>query len=236
VPTLPVLADVRRLLQAVIPRVAVKDGVGAVSPPRTAPLALVRRSLVRPQVLMQEVQSAVVDGSDALVFAEPGNSFAWANHLLRFPSPRYRLSGYWASMGHMVTGAVGAALETGRPCVVLTGDGSMLMLSELSTAAQYGARVVWVVLNDARYGMTEAGMLAQGFTPPETRFPRCDFAALARSVGADGTSVHDEASLPHALRRALAARGPFVVDVHVDPAERAPFLGRVKALSAMGAR
>lgn len=235
-PTLPVLSDVGRLLRAVIPRVPRLRASLDVVPPRPEDRVPAHRSLVRPQVLMEALQGAVVDGSEALVFAEPGNSFAWANHLLRFPSPRYRLSGYWASMGHMVTGAVGAALESGRPCVVLTGDGSMLMLSELNAAVQYGARVAWIVLNDARYGMTEAGMQAQGFSPAETRFPRCDFAALARSVGADGVSVRDEASLPQALRRALEARGPFVVDVHVDPAERAPFLGRVKALAAMGAR
>jgi acetolactate synthase-1/2/3 large subunit len=238
-PTLPVLSDVGRLLRAVIQRVPrVGAGIDVVAPRAEARVhahrTLVR--LVRPQVLMEALQSAVVDGSEALVFAEPGNSFAWANHLLRFPSPRYRLSGYWASMGHMVTGAVGASLESGRPSVVVTGDGSMLMLSELSTAVQYGARVAWVVLNDARYGMTEAGMQAQGFTPAETRFPRCDFSALARSLGAEGVTVREEASLSQALRRALAAHGPFVVDVHVDPAERAPFLGRVKALAAMGAR
>jgi acetolactate synthase-1/2/3 large subunit len=235
-PTLPVLADVGRLLRAVIPRLPASRTKVEAGSPWAAALVPVQRGLVRPQTLMQALQSVVVDGSDALVFAEPGNSFAWANHLLRFPSPRYRLSGYWASMGHMVTGAVGASLESGRPCVVLTGDGSMLMLSELSSAVQYGARVTWVVLNDARYGMTEAGMQAQGFTPPETRFPRCDFASLARSVGAEGATVEDETRLPQVLRRAMDARGPFVVDVHVDPAERAPFLGRVKALAAMGAR
>lgn len=236
VPTLAVVADVGRLLRAVIPRVAAGRPRAAGAAPWTAPPSEGSRSPIRPQALMQALQEAVVDGSDALVFAEPGNSFAWANHLLRFASPRYRLSGYWASMGHMVTGAVGASLESGRPCVVVTGDGSMLMLSEMSAAAQYGARVAWVVLNDARYGMTEAGMQAQGFTPPETRFPRVDFAAMARAAGAEGATVRDEASLAEALRRALQARGPFVVDVHVDPGERAPFLGRVKALAAMGAR
>lgn len=234
-PTLGIVADARRFLEAILPRLP--EASGAVEkrpgPPERAPIGA--GEIVRPQTLMAAVQRAVIDETNAIVFAEPGNSFAWANHLLRFDSPRYRLSGSWASMGHMVTGAVGASLESGRTSVVLTGDGAMLMLSELSSAAQYQAPVVWVVLNDACYGMTEHGMSAQGFTPPETRFPRVDFAALARSVGVEGTRVTRESELVPALTAAVAARRPMVVDVHIDADERAPFLGRVKALAAMGA-
>ena len=234
VTTLPVVADVRRFLLALTPHMTTCTKPSA-HQSRWETFTAATSRPVRPQVLMQAIQRVVVDDSDAIVFAEPGNSFAWANHLLRFSKPSYRLSGYWASMGHMVTGAVGAALETARPCVVITGDGSMLMQSELSTAAQYGAPVVWIVLNDARYGMTEDGMRAQGFTPPETHFPRVDFVAMARAVGADGIAVKDESELIDAIARALEAKGPFVVDVHIDVNERAPFLARVKALAAMGA-
>jgi acetolactate synthase I/II/III large subunit len=234
-PTLGVVSDVQAFLQAIIPRLP--EASGSVEKPLAAPprLPIGELSPVRPQSLMAAVQRAVIDETDALVFAEPGNSFAWANHLLRFEAPRYRLSGYWASMGHMVTGAVGAALETGRRGVVITGDGAMLMLSELSSAAQYHAPVLWIVLNDARYGMTEQGMKAQGFEPKGTQFPRVDFASLARSVGVEAAAVKHERELLPAIKAALGATGPFVIDVEIDPEERAPFLGRVKALAAMGA-
>jgi acetolactate synthase-1/2/3 large subunit len=232
--TLAVVADVRSFLVALAPRVAPRTPVGTSQPPEApAPNATTSES-VRPQVLMQALQDIVVLGSEALVFAECGNSFAWAINLLRFKRPAYRMSGYWGSMGHMSTGAVGAALETARLCVVITGDGSMLMLSELSTAAHYGARVVWIVLNDARYGMTEDGMRALGLTPIQTTFPRCDFVALARSLGADGAHVSEEAMLHATLARALASKGPFVVDVDIDTRERAPFLARVRSIANMG--
>lgn len=228
------IADVRRFLLALTPHMrTVARGPAAAT--RWGTFIAPTNQPVRPQILMQTIQRLVVEDTDALVFAEPGNSFAWANHLLRFASPSYRLSGYWASMGHMVTGAVGAALETKRACVVITGDGSMLMQSEVSTAVQYQAPVVWLVLNDARYGMTEEGMRAQGFTPPETSIPRVDFAALARAMGADGVNVGDERELAAAIKQGLAAKGPFVIDVEIDVNERAPFLARVKALAAMGA-
>lgn len=246
VPTLGVVADARAFLEQMTERMPAPTTARRVHAPtsRWSTFSAPTSSPVRPQVLMQVVQRLVVDQlggmsapehERALVFAEPGNSFAWANHLLRFAMPDYRLSGYWASMGHMVTGAVGAALETKRPCVVITGDGSMLMQSELSTAVQYRAPVVWIVLNDGRYGMTEDGMTAQGFAPVHTRFPRVDFVQLARSVGADGLTVKDEAVLLDAIAIAMDAKGPFVVDVDIDTTERAPFLARVKQLAAMGA-
>ncbi|HZP49415.1 MAG TPA: thiamine pyrophosphate-binding protein [Vicinamibacterales bacterium] len=234
VPTRPVLADIGAFLDEVLAQLP--DVRVTPSPAAAASVSLVARpGPVRPQVLMDVIQRVVIDGTDAIVMAEPGNSFAWTNHHLRFPSPRYRMSGYWASMGHMVTGAVGASVATGRQTVVVTGDGSMLMLNELSSAASYGARIVWIVLNDGRFGITEAGMSAQGFTPIETRFPKCDFAALARAVGANGMRVTSELELTAGVEAAMRSHGPFVLDVDIDVAERAPFLRRIQALSAMGA-
>ena len=122
------------------------------------PLPVAERAPVRPQVLMSALQRKVVQNSDALVLAECGNSFAWCNHYLRFTSPgRYRVSTLFGSMGHAAAGVVGAAIATGGKAVAVTGDGSMMMNSEISTAVQYGARAVWVVLNDAGYGMCRDG-------------------------------------------------------------------------------
>ena len=54
-------------------------------------------------------------GSDCLVLAECGNSFAWATHHLRFAEPgRYRVSTGVGAMGHCAAGVVGAAIG-GRP-------------------------------------------------------------------------------------------------------------------------
>jgi acetolactate synthase-1/2/3 large subunit len=177
------------------------------------------------------VQRAIVDASDAIVLTEAGNAFAWGTHALRFRDPgRYRTSTSWGAMGHAGCGVLGAALATGRPAVALLGDGAMLMQSELSTAVQYGVPAIFVVLNDGGYGMIEHGMRAQGFTPLETRLPRTDFALMARALGAEGVVVEREDELDAALAGIAARRGPLVVDVRVDAAERAPFGTRVQSL------
>lgn len=230
-----VVADVGEFCRALVGRVA------QAAPPawsRGALPTLARQhsqGLVHPISLMAALQTHVVDGTDALVFAEPGNSFAWVTHHLRFRTPRYRMSGFWASMGHQVCGSIGAALATDKRVVVVTGDGSMLMNNEINTAATYGAKVTWVVLNDAAFGITEHGARALGFVPFHPRFPRCDFASIARSMGATGFAAKNEDELDLALKNGLAADGPSVVDVHIDNDVASPFIRRIEALRAMGA-
>ena len=202
------------------------------SPP---PMRLDGRGPVRPQVLMGAIQRQVVDGSDALLMSECGNAFAWCNHYLRFRQPgRYRVSTLFGSMGHTAAGVVGAAVARRGKAVAVVGDGSMLMNSEVSTAVQYGAPAVWVVLNDSGYGMCRDGHNALGLTGEHVDFPQVDFVELARAQGADGIRVETEDVLDLALSEALQAPGPFLVDVRVDPGEASPLLRRFESLIRQG--
>jgi acetolactate synthase-1/2/3 large subunit len=144
---------------------------------------------------------------------------------------RYRTSPAWGSMGHVTTGALGAALAGRRKVVAVVGDGAMLMNNEINAAVQCRAPVVWVVLNDAQLGLNEHGMTALGMAPVETQMPRTDFVAFARSQGAAGRAVHSEGALEDALVEAMAATGPFVVDVQIDPTVPSPVVAdRVSSL------
>ncbi len=199
------------------------------------PLRLVGRSPIRPQMLMQAMQRLVVERSDAFVLAECGNSFAWCNHFLRFEDPgRYRVSTLFGSMGHSAAGVVGAALATGRKAFAVVGDGAMLMNSEVSSAAQYQAKAVWVVLNDAGYGMCRDGQRMLGLAGEHIDFPQVDFVDWSRAQGADGVRVETEDMLELALLAALKAEGPFVVDVRIDPSEASPLLKRFESLIKQG--
>lgn len=197
--------------------------------PQAAPRA---EGLVRPQLLFAAIQRVIVEGSDATVLTEAGNSFAWGTHALRFTTPvRYRVSTGFGSMGHAVAGVLGTALGRGGKAVAIAGDGAMLMNSEVNTAVQYRIPAVWIVLNDGRYGMVEQGMSKEGFHA-DTGIPEVDFVALARAMGADGVRVTREADVEGALRQALCSTGPFVVDVLIDPSTPAPIGARVESLMA----
>ena len=109
------------------------------------------------------------------------------------------------------------------------------MLAEVSTAVRYRVPAVWVVLNDACYGMVEQGIRSLGWQTWHNEIPRVDFVAWARAMGADGVRVTCEPDLDAALARALAANAPFIVDVEVDPDELAPSVAnRVKSLGLAG--
>ncbi|MEZ4451951.1 MAG: thiamine pyrophosphate-dependent enzyme [Nannocystaceae bacterium] len=190
---------------------------------------------VRPLALMEAIQRVMVEGSDALILTEAGNAFAWGNHSLYFPGPgRYRVSMSWGSMGHAVAGVLGAGMCRGAKAVAVAGDGAMLMNNELSTAVQYRVPAVWIILNDSQYGLIEHGMRSLGYVPERTEIPRVDFVAIARAVGADGVRVSREDELDGALAQAMAASGPFVVDVLIDPREPPPVGSRVERLREQG--
>jgi acetolactate synthase-1/2/3 large subunit len=182
---------------------------------------------IRAEMVMEAVQRRIVDGSDALVMAEPGNAFAWAIHLLQFrQAGRFRTSTGFSSMGHTVAGVLGAAAARRGKAVAIVGDGAMLMNSEVNTAVKYGLPAVWIVLNDARYNMLDQVLALQRMADVEADFPQADFVAIARGMGADGVRVERETELDAALDLAMRADGPFVVDVLIDPDRQAPIGGR----------
>lgn len=237
-PTLGIQAELRTFIGALLEALPlVMERRALELPAHEPPLEQSRRRLgpVRPTVLMDAIQRIVVDETEAIVVAEAGNSFAWTNNLLRFSRPgRYRANMGWGSMGHGAAGVLGAAMHHADKAVAISGDGAMLMNCEISTAVQYGLPVVWVVLNDSQYGMVEHGMRSAGYQPVETAIPRTDFAEFARSMGADGVRIESEEDLDAALRRAMDAKGPFVVDVVIDPDAAAPVGSRLNNLRDQG--
>ncbi|MBW4597957.1 MAG: ScyA-related TPP-binding enzyme [Brasilonema angustatum HA4187-MV1] len=191
---------------------------------------------VRPEVLMNVMQRIIVEGSDTVVMAEGGNSFAWAINLLRFTKPgRFRISTGFSSMGHFVTGVVGAALARKGKAVAIVGDGAMLMNNEVSTAVNYQIPAVWIVLNDGGYNMCDQGVAMLGFKGMDAKIPQADFVRIACGMGSDGIRVERESDIQAALEKAMAATGPFVVDVVIDPTRLAPIRGRIESLISQGA-
>lgn len=203
--------------------------------PEREPIQEGSHSPIRPEVVMEAVQKVIVSGSDAIVMAEAGNSFTWSTNLLQFDEPnRYRVSTGVGAMGHAVTGVVGAAAARNGKAVAIVGDGAMLMNNEISTAVKYQIPAIWIVLNDARYNMCHQGMAMLGLTGADALMPETDFVMVARGMGADGIRVTKESEILPALEQAIAANGPFVIDILIDPDRRAPSKGRNQGLAAQG--
>lgn len=232
--TVAIEADIATFLHALLQKVPMRAlQMPGLADPFPALPSDPRPGSVRPEFVMAAIQRQVIDASDAILLAESGNSFVWANHHLRFPTPkRYRTSTQVGSMAHAVAGVVGAAQICGTRAVALSGDGSMLMLNEISTAVRYGLPASWIVLNDGYYNMCRQGMASLGLTEPDAVIPEINFAAVAIGMGAVGFRVDDEVQLEHALAQMMDSAGPSVVDIRIDADAAPPSHGRNERLRA----
>ncbi len=233
--TLGVQADIGAFLRALLPHIEKRVPSG-LPRPQPEPMRLMAEGRgVDPRAVMRAIQDVVVDESEGMVITEAGNSFAWGTHCLRFEdAKRYRVSTGCAAMGHAATGVLGSALVADRPSVAVVGDGAMLMNSEVSTAVHYGIPAIWVVLNDARYNMVCQGAAQLGLRGLDAEIPACDFVQIARGMGASGIRVEREDELEAALRAALAANAPYVIDVQIDHQVAAPTGNRNAHLASQG--
>jgi benzoylformate decarboxylase len=121
-------------------------------------------------------------------------------------------------LGHGLPAAVGIALANpGRKVIALIGDGSaMYSIQALWTAAQLALPITFVIVNNRRYEALHH--FAQRFGLPQTvgtELPGIDFVGLARAQGCEAVSVDKAVELATALRSALAARRPTLVEVAV---------------------
>jgi benzoylformate decarboxylase len=88
--------------------------------------------------------------------------------------------------------------------------------------------VTFVILNNASYRILKQrlhamkGHAAQAdqYVAMDIDDPRVDYVGLARSLGVPAERIAQAADVGPALTRALAAGGPVLLDVPLDPAFR----------------
>jgi acetolactate synthase-1/2/3 large subunit len=119
-----------------------------------------------------------------------------------------------------VPAAIGAKVaRPDRAVIAVAGDGGfMYSVNELATAVKYRLPIVFLVLNDGRFGAIQWLQELMFGRSGEADLANPDFVALARAFGAHAERVDTETLAP-ALRRALAADGPTLIEVPiaVDP-------------------
>jgi pyruvate dehydrogenase (quinone) len=104
--------------------------------------------------------------------------------------------------------------------ISLSGDGGFTMLmGDLLTLTQMDLPVKVVVFHNSKLSMVDLEMLSAGFLPTGTDLKNPDFAKMAEAVGILGIRVDDPANLDQAISRALAHRGPALLDVLTNPQE-----------------
>lgn len=170
---------------------------------------------IHPARVIAELREAMPRDTVALV--DSGAHRAFAGHYWKAYAPgQYISATNLGPMGWAIPAGIGAKLARPQwPCVVITGDGCMLMHGmEVQTAARFHVPVIWVVLNNSALGNVYLRAKKQGPGPAAlTSLPTHDWAGFARSLGAQGVSVEAPEDLGSAFKKALDANSPFVVDV-----------------------
>ena len=163
--------------------------------------------------------------------------YMWGNRLLPIVAPRTSIRAANAAIGPGVPMAIGAALGTGKPTVVIQGDGGlMLSIGEISSLAEHGLPVIVCVFNDGGYGVLRIIQDALWDTHHGTEIGGIDFVGVAQAMGVPAERVASvvefEAAFSRAVDRASGASGPVGptparhrphrVDPDHVPAARAP--------------
>lgn len=182
-------------------------------------------SPINPQRAAREIDLAMPE--DGILVSDIGIHHNWLIQYCK-PSRPDSLIGCmgFGPMGFGVAGVLGAKLAApNRPCVSVCGDGAFFMHNTvLGTAVEYDIPAVWVVWNNYAYasirglqrGYLDGRELATDFKHPDTGQPyNPDFAAMAKSCGVDGVSIDRPEDLGDAIRHAIDANKPFVIDANI---------------------
>jgi len=157
---------------------------------------------------------------DAIVTVDTGMCNVWAARYLT-PTGRRRIIGSFrhGTMANALPHAIGAAYaEPGRQVVSMSGDGGLTMLlGELLTVAEHNLPIKVVAFNNGSLGMIRLEMMVAGYPSFETDHGVADLAGIARAAGVPAITVDDPGELAKALRTALEAPGPYLLDVRTDP-------------------
>jgi len=185
-------------------------------PPRAKPPQLPLSDPLTDRVLLQTL--AALRAPDSIIVEEAPSSRPAMHQYLPILQPETFYTCSSGGLGHSLPAAVGIAL--GRPgarVIAVLGDGStMYSIQGLWTAAQLGLPIVFIIVNNSRYeALKQFGGRFGVPRPVGTELPGIDFVSLARAQGCDAIRVTDAASLTPALRTALAATRPILIDVHV---------------------
>lgn len=145
-------------------------------------------------------------------------NYAWGNRLLPILRQRTSVRPAAVAIGPGLPLGIGAALGSGRPTLVIQGDGGfMLSIGELSSCAQHGLPVIVCLFNDRGYGVLRGIQDAVFGERHGTELATPDFVAVAEAMGVTGIGVGSvaefESAFAEAVRRAEADEGPTLIDI-----------------------
>ena len=157
--------------------------------------------------------------ADTIICNGAGNFSGWWHRYWRYGALPTQLAPTSGTMGYGVPAGVAAALRfKDRPVVAVAGDGDFLMNGqELATAAQHGADLLIMLVDNGSYGTIR--MHQERDYPKRvsgTALDNPDFAALARAFGGWAATIERTEEFAPALDEALTRKGIRLIHCKTD--------------------
>jgi acetolactate synthase I/II/III large subunit len=176
---------------------------------------------IHPARLLAEISKAAPQ--DAIFVTDVGWNKNGAGQQLKVCSPAsFITAGGMATMGFSPAAAIGAKLGApDRKVICLVGDGGLLsVVGALTTAVELGVPVLWVLFNNFCFSTIRSvgttffnNSYGTEFKRPDGTPYNPDFPLLAEAFGIEGAMVEDPSDLGEALRTAIAADVPYLLEV-----------------------
>jgi pyruvate dehydrogenase (quinone) len=163
-----------------------------------------------------------VAAEDAVFCADDGTVGVWMIRHIRSNGKRRT----FASLLHgTMASGLGSALgiqkaQPGRQVITLAGDGGFAMLmGDLLTCVQENLPIKIAVFDNGKLGFVEIEQKTEGMLGLYTDLKNPDFGELAKVCGLWGELVKDADRLEGAIADWLAAPGPALLHIKVEPLE-----------------
>jgi acetolactate synthase-1/2/3 large subunit len=163
-------------------------------------------------------------GDELIVTCDVGQHQMWVAQHCRFSRPQAHLtSAGLGTMGYGIPAGIGALLaEPEATVVTVTGDGSIMMnIHELATLRRYRLPLKILLLDNSALGMVRQWqeLFFDGNFSEVDLYDNPDFAEVARAFGIEAFTLDHRSDVPEAITRVLAAPGPILCHVRIDPRE-----------------
>ena len=225
-PDVPVVADVKAALEAMLAASAGDDSAGRTE----AWLERINTwkhhyPLVVPppegEIAPQEVVAMLQElAPNAYITTDVGQHQMWAAQFLHTGPRRWVSSAGLGTMGFGMPAAMGVQMAfPDEQVICVAGDASILMnIQELGTLSQYNLPVKVVVLNNGWQGMVrqwQESFYGERYSASEMTDGMPNFPMVAEAFGVKGLRISERSSLRQQLSDALAHPGPAFIEVQV---------------------
>jgi acetolactate synthase-1/2/3 large subunit len=217
----PIVGDVKKILQQLLPSVTAldtKDWVQTIKNWKEEhPLRYRKGKYIRMQHVIQEISEQTK--GKAVMVSDVGQHQMWMAQFYQYVYPRTHLtSGGLGTMGFSLPASMGAAFaRKDFPIISMSGDGGIQMnVQELATIREHNVPVKILIMNNGYLGMVRQWQelfWRKRYSHVEMFGP--DFVKLAEAYGIPGFRATLADDVESVVKKMLAIDGPVLVEFKV---------------------